>query len=56
MLVVNTLISWKTENEEFITERILWVDAQLDEVYVININSDKFPYKRKLSNITESTC
>lgn len=54
LLVVNSLISWKQENQEFITERILWVDIQLDEVYVININLDKFPYKRKLSNILDS--
>lgn len=54
LLVVNSLISWKHENEEFITERILWVDIKLDEVYVININLDQFPYKRKLSNISDS--
>ena len=54
LLVVNSLISWKQENEEFITERILCVDIKLDEVYVININSDQFPYKRKLSNISDS--
>lgn len=53
MLIVNSLISWKQDNEEFITERILWVDTQLDEVYVTNINLDKFPYKRRGGDITE---
>lgn len=54
MLAVNSLISWKQENKEFFTERILWMDREFDEVYVININVDKFPFKRKLSYIEES--
>lgn len=53
LLVVNSLLSWKHKSGEFVTERILWVDVQSDEVYVIDINVDKFPYKRKISDIEE---
>lgn len=54
VLVVNSLIIWKTENEEFVTERILWIDTHLDEVYVINILLNEFPYKRRLGFIINS--
>lgn len=51
MLAVNTLITWKKDNDTFITERILWVNKNLDIVYVIDINTDSLPVIRTLTEI-----
>lgn len=54
MLAVNSLISWKKDEQEKNTERILWIDLNLDIAYTININANSLPYIRTISGIEES--
>lgn len=51
MFLINSLITWKGNNE--VTDRIVWFDKNSDEVYVININSNKFPEIKNSTYISE---
>lgn len=53
LLTVNALISWKTDKEHKV-ERILWLEAQSNITYVIDIYTNAFPFSRLLSDIEES--
>ena len=51
MLAVNALIEWM-ENKvqgESVIERILWLDEMSDLTYVIDVNANKLPYARTIS-------
>ena len=54
MLTINTLISWKTDDDNKKVERIIWLESQSNIVYVINVNLNAFPFSRLLSDIEES--
>ncbi|TDT45763.1 hypothetical protein [Fonticella tunisiensis] len=54
MLTINTLISWKTDDDNKKVERILWFEPQSNITYVIDINFNAFPFSRLLSDIEES--
>ncbi len=51
MFSINSLITWKDSSD--ITDRVIWFDRSIDEVYVININSNKFPERKNISDINE---
>ena len=51
VLAVNTLIIWKNDDEIFITERILWLNINLNIVYVIDIENDGLTVARTISEI-----
>lgn len=53
MLAVNALITWKSEDDNLLTERILWLDRKLDIAYVININEDNLPFRRSIQEIKD---
>jgi len=48
MLPVNSVIKW---NAGELVERILWLDINCDIAFVINVNSNKFPYPRGMEEI-----
>jgi len=54
LLTINTLISWKTDDDNKKVERILWIEPQSNITYVIDVNLNAFPYSRLLSDIEES--
>lgn len=54
MLIVNSLVTWKNDDETFITERILWLNINLDIAYVIDIDGDSLPIIRTISEIDEA--
>lgn len=51
MLVVNNLISYSQENEEEMTERVLWLNKREDIGVFINVYSNRFPYFKKVSEV-----
>lgn len=56
MLAVNALIEWMGTKEQGLSviERILWLDEISDITYVINVNSNKLPYARTISEYKEA--
>ena len=54
LLTINTLISWKIDDDNKKVERILWIEPQSNITYVIDVNLNAFPYSRLLSDIEES--
>lgn len=50
MLAVNTILKW---NDEENVERVLWIDNNLDVAYLIDINENKYPKKRRISEISD---
>ena len=51
MLVVNKLISYITEDNQKIVERLLWLDSVKDIGFFINIYSNKLPYAKNIEEI-----
>ena len=51
MLTVNALIEWigNEAQGESVIERILWLDEMSDLTYVIDVNANKLPYARTIS-------
>ncbi len=54
MLVVNNLISYNTENNEEVVERVLWLDDVRDIGFFIDIHSNRFPYAKTISEVEEA--
>ncbi|WP_350343884.1 Mu transposase C-terminal domain-containing protein [Proteinivorax tanatarense] len=50
LVTVNTLVSWYVKDEKK-TERILWLDRKTDVAFVIDINENKLPTLKILSEI-----
>ncbi len=48
----NSLIEWKSEDEDTSIERILWLDDEM--AYVININKNRVPFIRRLKDIDDA--
>jgi len=51
LLAVNTILRWSDEEKN--VERILWIDNNLDIAYLIDINENRYPLRRKVSEINE---
>ncbi|CAM3052005.1 Mu transposase C-terminal domain-containing protein [Paenibacillus sediminis] len=49
LLVINTLIQYGEDENQI--ERILWMDAERNYCYVINIHSDRYPILKSLIDI-----
>ena len=51
MLTVNALIEWigNEAQGESVIERILWLDEMSDLTYVIDVNANKLPYAKTIS-------
>lgn len=54
MLVVNSLISFTTSDNQKVIERVLWLDRQQDICYLINIYTDQLPFYRSIIDIEDS--
>ena len=52
LLTVNAIIAWEYETN-ITYERILWMDYLNDIVFVINVNDNNLPIRRKISEIEE---
>lgn len=50
MLTVNTILKWSDEEN---VERVLWIDNNLDIAYSIDINENRYPKKRRSSEISD---
>ena len=48
MFVVNKLISYITENNQKVVERLLWLDSVKEAGFFININSNQLPYAKSI--------
>jgi Integrase core domain/Mu transposase, C-terminal len=54
-LFVNDLIEWLQESDSKLIERIIWIDEDYSQAFVIDINSSKgFPEVRTVSSIKEA--
>ena len=53
MLIVNNLISYNTENNEQLVERVLWLDKERDIGFFIDLYSGRFPYVKIISEVEE---
>ncbi|MEH2336419.1 hypothetical protein [Nostoc sp.] len=54
-LFVNDLIEWHHESDSNLIERIIWIDEDYTQAFVVDINSSKgFPKIRTVSSIKEA--
>lgn len=51
MLIVNKLISYNTENNQKIVERLLWLNKEQEIGFFINLYSNQLPYAKNITEI-----
>lgn len=55
LILENSIIEWINEGEENVLERVLWVDAENNQVVVINLNAEKpLPVIKELTFIHQA--
>lgn len=54
MLIINNLIAYKTERNEKLVERVLWLNDVQDIGFFIEIYSNRFPYAKTISEVEET--